>query len=125
MVYSFINNRCQSVRQDITYQVQVRPTEIIPWNPRALVIANKLRRIECPKGGPYSFVVIMRLKFTHYCSQQLEGPEVVHIYMLAVRFYVYAQYRYIHVYSTTCRELNIHVGIHVHPLLTQAGRGEC
>lgn len=36
VVYSFINNRCQSVRQDITYQVWVRPTQIIHWNPRAL-----------------------------------------------------------------------------------------
>ena len=26
--------------------------------------------------------------------QQLEGPEVVHIYELASRFYIYAQYRY-------------------------------
>jgi hypothetical protein len=43
-VYGFINNRCQSIRQDITYQ-------------------------------------------------QLEGPEVVHIYKLATRFYIYAQYR--------------------------------
>lgn len=27
--------------------------------------------------------------------QQLKGPDVVHIYELASRFYIYAQYRYV------------------------------
>jgi SAC3 domain-containing protein 1 len=44
VVYGFVNNRCQSVRQDITYQ-------------------------------------------------QLEGPQVLHIYKLSAKFYIYAQYR--------------------------------